>query len=293
MISRRENLLMICSKRGHADGLLYMLFFLSTSLFFIFLPTCSTALIRSRSAIVVEGSTGRVLFAQDPQCRLPPASTTKLMTAIIAMDKLDPSGVLVMSKNTTRVSRPKVFKKGENVSVEQLLYAALIKSANDAAVALAEAVAGSEKEFVNLMNQKAISIGTENTLFVNSTGLPGPGQYTTVSDLSTIMRYALGYPKLREIMGTPVAQLSTTMRKGVLLKNTDKLLWSDKDLIGGKTGDTLEAGHCFVCAAERGDRRIIVALLKTPSRRLLWKETEELLDKGFNAPGNTRQDGHR
>ena len=259
-------------------------------LFLIFFPTCSMAMIRSHSAIVVEALTGKVLYAKYPHCRLPPASTAKLMTAIVAMGKLDPSGILMVSKNAASVPRCKVFKKGDRVSVEQLLYAALIKSANDAAVALAEAVAGSEKDFVKLMNQKAISIGAENKNFINSTGLPGPDQYTTVLDLSTIMRYALGYPKLREIIGTPVAELSTAKGKSMFLENTDKLLWSDRSLMGGKTGYTFEAGHCFVCAAERQNKRIIVALLGSPSRKLLWKETEELIHKGFNTPADMGQE---
>ncbi len=275
-------------KRYHAQVLLYGLFLL-TSFLLIFLPTCSMAMIRSRSAIVVEALTGKVLYAKEPHCRLPPASTAKLMTTIVAMDKLDPSGILMVSKNAARVPRWKVFKKGDRLTVEQLLYAALIKSANDAAVVLAEAVAGSEKDFVNLMNQKAISIGAENTNFINSTGLPGPGQYTTVLDLSAIMRYALGYPKLREIIGTPVAELSTAKGKSVFLKNTDKLLWSDRNLIGGKTGYTFEAGHCFVCAAEREKETIIVALLGSPSRGHLWKETEALIDKGFQIIANQKR----
>jgi len=256
----------------------------------IFLPTPSTAVIRSRSAIVVEASTGRILYAKDPQCRLPPASTTKLMTAILTLDRLDLSGFFVVGRNAARAHRPRVFKQGDKVSIEQLLYAALIKSGNDAAVALAEAVSGSEEEFVHLMNREAALIGAENTVFVNSSGLPGPGQYTTVSDLTTIMRHALGYPKLREILGTPVVQLSTAKGRNVLLKNTDKLLWSDKTLIGGKTGFTFDAGHCFVGAAERQERRIVVALLNSPSRRLLWKETEELIRKGFNVPVDMGQE---
>ncbi len=275
-------------KRGRTQVLLYGLFLLTFLL--IFLPTCSMGMIRSRSAIVVEGLTGKVLYAKDPDCRLPPASTTKLMTAIVATDKLDPSGILMVSKNAARIPRWRIFKKGDRVSVEELLYAALIKSANDAAVTLAEAAAGSEKDFVQLMNQKAISIKAENTNFINSTGLPGPGQYTTVLDLATIMRYALGYPQLREIIGTPVAELSTARGKRVIVKNTDKLLWSDKDLIGGKTGYTFEAGHCFVCAAERQNKRIIVAVLGSPSRKLLWKETEELIQKGFNAMADIGQE---
>ena len=289
MIFRRlKNLLITYPRRRHIHFLLYgLLLLMSHSL--ILLPTSSAAMLRSRSAIVVEAITGRVLYAKDPECRLPPASTAKLITAIIALDKLDPSGVLIISNNAARVPRPRVFKRGDRVSIEQLLYAALIKSANDAALALAEAVAGSEKEFVDLMNQKAISIGAENTRFINSTGLPGPDQYTTVLDLSTIMRYALDYPKLREIIGTPVAQVSTAKGRSVLLRNTDKLLWSDKNLIGGKTGFTFEAGHCFVGAAEDQNKRIIVALLGSPTRKLLWKETEELIRKGFGPLADTGQ----
>jgi serine-type D-Ala-D-Ala carboxypeptidase (penicillin-binding protein 5/6) len=288
-VRRLKPLLMNHPERRHTQVLLYALCF-SIFLHPIFLPTCSMAMIRSRSAIVVEALTGKVLYAKDPRCRLPPASTAKLMTAIVAMDRLDPWGIRMVSNNASRVPRWRVFKKGDRVTVEQLLYAALIKSANDAAVTLAEAVAGSEKDFVKLMNQKAISIGAENTSFSNSTGLPGPGQYITVFDLSTIMRYALGYPKLREILGTPVAEISTEKGKKLFLKNTDKLLWSDRTLIGGKTGYTFEAGHCFVCAAERQNKRIIVALLKSPSRKFLWKETEELIDKGFSLPADIGQE---
>jgi serine-type D-Ala-D-Ala carboxypeptidase (penicillin-binding protein 5/6) len=272
-----------CPKRFRMKCLLYGLLFLTT-LFLSSLPAYSEAMIRSRSAIVVEAFTGKILYAKDPNCQLPPASTAKLITAILTIEKLDPSGVLVVGKEAARVNRPRAFKKDDRVSIEQVLYAALIKSANDAAVALAEAVAGSEKEFVNLMNQKAISIGAVNTKFINASGLPGPGQYTTVLDLSTIMRYALGYPKIREIIGTSEAHVSTAKGKNVVLRNTDELLRSEKNLmIGGKTGFTVEAGHCFVGAAEHENKRIIVALLGSPSRRLLWKEAEELIHKGLNS----------
>ena len=278
-------------KRSKKRWLLCLIhiFILSTLLFAFVLsilpPFLSTALsqtIHSRSAIVMDMSTERILYAKNPERRLPPASTAKLMTAIVTMEKTDLSDVITISKNASQVRPTKVgFEKGDKVTVEKLLYAALITSANDAAVALAEAVAGSEKHFVNLMNQKAISIGAKDTKFINSTGLPGARQYTTALDLSRIMRCALGYPKIKEIIGISTVEFVTEKGKILFLKNTDELLGSDEDLIGGKTGYTFRGGHCFVCAAERENEEIIIVLLGSPSRRHLWKETKTLIDKGF------------
>ncbi|MBM4140127.1 MAG: D-alanyl-D-alanine carboxypeptidase [Nitrospira sp.] len=243
--------------------------------------------ILSRAAVVMEASTGRILYAKNPNLRLLPASTTKLMTAIIVMEKADLTDSVTMSKNASRVSPLKAgFKEGDKVTVETLLYAALLKSANDAAVALAEAVAGSEERFVHLMNGRAIALGLEDTRFINSHGLPGPHQYTTALDLSKIMRYALRYPKLKEIMGTRVTEVSSENGNAIFLKNTNRLLWSDEDLVGGKTGYTRKARHCFVCASERDNNTVIVTLLGSPSRDGLWKEAETLTGKGFQIMAN-------
>jgi D-alanyl-D-alanine carboxypeptidase (penicillin-binding protein 5/6) len=277
------------SKKGHSKVFLYGLAFFA-SILLPFLSTAFAATINSRAAVVMDVSTGRILYAKDPERRLPPASTAKLMTAIVAIEKADLNDIVTISKNASRVRPSKTgFKKGDKVTVEKLLYAALIKSANDAAVALAEAVAGSEKHFVRLMNQKAVSIGAKNTKFINSTGLPDARQYITALDLSKIMKCALGYPKLKEIIGTPTVELLTEKGEIFFLKNTDKLLWSDEDLIGGKTGYTFRAGHCFVCAAEREKETIVVALLGSPSRGYLWKETEALIDKGFQIIANKKR----
>ena len=268
-------------KTGYTKVFLSGLAFV-VSIFPPFLSTPFSQTIHSRSAIVIDLSTETILYAKNPERRLPPASTAKLMTAIVTMEKADLSDVVTVSKNASRVRPSRVgFKQGDKVTVEKLLYAALITSANDAAVALAEAVAGSEKDFVHLMNQKAISIGTKDTKFINSTGLPGAQQYITALDLSKIMRCALGYPKIKEIIGTPTVELVTEKGKILFLKNTDELLWSDENLIGGKTGYTFRGGHCFVCAAERENEEIIIVLLGSPRRRRLWKETETLIDKGF------------
>lgn len=237
--------------------------------------------IKSRAAVVMDAVTGRVLYAKNPEYCLMPASTAKLMTALVVLENAELSDVVTVSRGAANTAPVKSgLRRGDKVTVETLLYAALIKSANDAAVALAEAVAGSEEEFVKLMNRKAAAIGADHTKFINANGLPGKGQYITAYDLSKIMRQAIQSPVLREILSTRVTEVSTQSGKTIVIKNTNKLLWSDEDVVGGKTGYTRQARHCFVCAGERENETIIVALLGAPSRALLWKESENLLAFG-------------
>jgi serine-type D-Ala-D-Ala carboxypeptidase (penicillin-binding protein 5/6) len=252
------------------------------------LPAASFAdQMQSRAALVMNASTGTILYAKNPDLKCLPASTTKLMTAIVTMEHADLNDIVTISSKVAHVPPHKAgFKEGDRVMIEELLQAALIGSANDAAVALAEAVAGSEERFVELMNEKALAIGAKNTRFINANGLPGPGQYITVSDLAKIMDYALRYKKLKEIIGTRVTEVSTMDGNTKLIRNTNRLLWSEEDLVGGKTGYTSKARHCFVCAAERKSDTIIVALLGSPSRNSLWKETEFLIGKGFDVMGS-------
>jgi D-alanyl-D-alanine carboxypeptidase (penicillin-binding protein 5/6) len=238
--------------------------------------------------VVIDTSKGNVLYAKNPHLKCPPASTTKLMTAIVALENAEMNDVVTISRKAAQISPHKAgFREGDRVTAEYLLYAALLKSANDAAVALAEAVAGSEANFVKLMNKKAGIVGAKNTKFINASGLPGSGQYTTAFDLAKIMRYALRNPKLKEIIGTRVARVETEDGDSIFLRNTNKLLWTDDDLIGGKTGYTRRAMHCFVCAAERNNDAVIVSVLGNPSRASLWKETEKLITKGFKIKENS------
>jgi len=246
--------------------------------------------IQARAAVVLEASTGRVLYAKNPELRLMPASTTKLMTALITVEKANLTDVVTVSRKAANVAPTRSgFKEGDRVTVETLLYAALMKSANDAAVALAETVSGSEDEFVQLMNRKALAIGATNTRFINPNGLPGRGQYTTAFDLAKIMRQAIMHPVLKEVLGTRVTELSTEAGRKIVVKNTNKLLWTDEELLGGKTGFTQAARHCFVCAGERADNTMIVALLGAPSRSALWKETEGLIECGARIMQNQEE----
>ena len=262
--------------KGRPASLFYLLFL--PLVFILVSPDCFAEIIKSRAALTIDASTGEPLFSKNSNRRLPPASTTKLITAIVAIENESLSKVVTISRKASQTAPSKAgFKEGDQVTIEGLLYAALLASANDAAVALAEAIAVSEQRFVPLMNEKALSIGARDTKFVNATGLPGNGQYTTALDLSKILSYALRFPKLREIIGTPEAIITTEGGKTFYLRSTDRLLRSDKKIIGGKTGYTQKAGHCFVCAAQGETRTILVAILGSPSRKSLWQETEKLI----------------
>ncbi len=269
--------------RGQKQSFL-LCFFLSSLIPFFNCPDSFAGVIKSRAALTVDASTGEILYSKNSNWRLPPASTTKLMTAIVAIENEDLSKMVTISKKASRTAPTKAgFKKGDQITIEGLLYAALLGSANDAAVALAEAVSGSEQQFVSLMNEKARSIGAEDTKFINSSGLPAKGQFTTALDLAKILNYALGIPKLREIIGTPEAKITTEKGKVFHIKSTDKLLWWDDKIIGGKTGYTNQAGHCFVCAAQGDGKTILVAILGSPSRKTLWRETKSLVASNVQA----------
>jgi D-alanyl-D-alanine carboxypeptidase (penicillin-binding protein 5/6) len=158
-----------------------------------------------------------------------------------------------------------------------------MKSINSAAVALAEATAGTEQSFVALMNRKAKEIGTSNTLFANASGLPKGGtQYTTASDLALIMKAALSYPLIREILGTKAYLIRTSEGRDIFLENSNDLLWQKDNMIGGKTGYTGNARHCFVCAINTGKGPLFTAVLGARSRSSLWRSTLILTEMGTN-----------
>jgi D-alanyl-D-alanine carboxypeptidase len=157
-----------------------------------------------------------------------------------------------------------------------------MKSINSAAVALAEEAAGSEAAFVALMNQKAEELGACDTHFVTASGLPKGQQYTTARDLAMILKKALTYPLIREILAKKEAFITTTAGKELYLENSDNLLWSRSNMVGGKTGFTNSARHCFVGAMDTGKGLIYTVVLGSSSRDRLWESAETLADLGAN-----------
>ncbi|MBI5676249.1 MAG: D-alanyl-D-alanine carboxypeptidase [Nitrospirae bacterium] len=261
-------------------------FIISLAALFLSCGISSASEISAKAAVLVDSLSGEVFYAKNPDLRLPPASTTKLITAMVALDKLDPEAVVTISRRAANTPSVKPhLTAGQKISVKDLLYLALMRSINGAAVALAETVAGSEKAFVNLMNKKVQSVGAKNTKFINSSGLPGRKQHTTARDLAELMKESLNYPLISEIINTRIKMLDVD-DKQVLLKNTNYLLWSDDNQIGGKTGYTRAAKHCVVSASKKGERTLIVALLGEPVRDDLWEDAKTLLDKGYEMIDN-------
>jgi D-alanyl-D-alanine carboxypeptidase (penicillin-binding protein 5/6) len=224
-----------------------------------------------------------VLYAKYPKARLAPASTVKLVTAMVAIDLLNADDIVRISGKAGKVRTiPPRLQPDEEFAVIDLLNLALMKSINQAAVALAEAAAGSEEAFVVLMNQKAQEIGARDTLFANASGLPKGKQYSTVSDLALIMKAALSYPLIKDILAKKMCIVSTVSGREIFLENSNHLLWEDQTMIIGKTGYTGNARHCFVGAMDTGNGMVITAVLGARSRHNLWKATEMLAEIGVH-----------
>ncbi|MFO0752306.1 MAG: D-alanyl-D-alanine carboxypeptidase [Thermodesulfovibrionales bacterium] len=246
------------------------------------LPASADA-ITARSAVVIDSATDKILYAKNPNWKLPPASTTKLVTAMVALDRLSPDAVLTISPdaaNTPSVSPH--LRPGERFVMRDILALALIRSVNGAAVALAEAAAGSEEAFVRLMNEKAAHLGAENTHFINASGLPGPGQHITAFDLAKVMKESLKYPLVQESIGMRTKEIRSLEGRRLFVKNTNQLLWMNDECIGGKTGYTKAARHCFVSASRKGDSTLITAVLGEPVRDELWGDSAALAAKGYD-----------
>ena len=196
--------------------------------------------------------------------------------------------VTVSTAATTNKSSAVPLQGGERLAVQDLLYALLLQSSNDAALALASHVGGSTVKFVQLMNQKARSLGALHSHFLDSTGLPQRGQVTTARDLAVITKAALTDPEFRRIVATRSYPWKSSKWEGVL-ENSNELLKSYDGAIGVKTGSAREAGHCLVAAAQRRDKTLIAVILGSQEKHV-WQDAKNLLDHGFKnfadvAPG--------
>jgi len=232
-------------------------------------------------ACILINDRGQVLYEKNPYAKLPPASTVKLVTAMVALDYLQPSMTVKVTR--TAASAPSIrprLKPGDQLTVSDLLHLALMKSINAAAVALAEATCGSEEKFVLLMNQKAKEIGADDTYFVTASGLPKGKQFTTARDLTIILKKALTYPLIKDIIGKKEYLITASSGRQLFLENTDDLLWLRNNAIGGKTGFTRRARHCFVGAIDTGNGLMYAAVLGATSRSRLWECTTMLADFG-------------
>ncbi|NQT33063.1 MAG: D-alanyl-D-alanine carboxypeptidase, partial [Candidatus Omnitrophica bacterium] len=238
--------------------------------------------VNAKCAIIIDAKTGEVLFEKNADKAFPPASTAKVMTAIIAVEALPLGSDMVPTNNVKRVE-PTIIKltPGVRYKLKDLLAAILIKSANDAALTIAENTADREKDFARLMNQKAEELGMNNTYFDNSSGLPTgrpDNQYTTARDLSLMMKYTLRHKVILEAMSRKDRYISGSDNKKIYLKTHNKNLLREDNAPWGKTGYTREARRTFVGLEPSPEPRIVFALLQSDD---LWNDITELNDKGL------------
>ena len=236
--------------------------------------------ITARAAFLMVADTGAILYEKNPDLSLPPASTTKIMTAIVALDKKSPDAFLKVSKDATLVSPCKIgVRPGESWQMEDLIFSILLNSANDASLVVAEGTAGSVEEFARLMNRKAKEAGAYNTHFVNPHGLDQKDHYTTVRDMVLIFKYAISNPILREVLKTKSISIRGPGSRLVHLRNHNRLLGNFEGMIGGKTGYTSQARLCFVGEASRDGKNLLVCVFGSQDH---FRDAARLLDYGFN-----------
>jgi len=236
--------------------------------------------VSAKSAMVMEASTGRVLYQKNAHEKMPMASTTKIMTALVAIENGNLSDMVTVSANASGVEGSSIWlSPGETMTLSDLLFGLMLASGNDAAIAIAEHIGGDVETFVGMMNDKAREIGAYNTHFVNPNGLPAENHYTTAYDLALISAYAMQNKMFREIVKTQYKTLPWEGHEwNRVVKNKNKILWNYEGGNGIKTGFTKEAGRCLAAAAEREGMQLVSVVLCAPD---MFNDCMALMDYGF------------
>jgi D-alanyl-D-alanine carboxypeptidase (penicillin-binding protein 5/6) len=241
----------------------------------------------AKAAVLLDPATGKVLFAKNPDTAMAPASTTKIMTAILAIERGGLSQTIRVSPNAVGIDGSSMaLASGERLRMEDLLYGLMLVSGNDAAVAIADAIAGSEAEFARLMTAKARKIGLTNTNYKNPNGLPALNHYSTARDLAKLTAYAMRNSIFARIVATKVKTIpGSKPGETVTLYNHNKLLWRYPYTTGVKTGYTLTAGGCLVAAAKKDGATLISVVLKSNA---IYDDSIKLFDYGFKQKSGSR-----
>ncbi len=257
-------------------------FFLAFICLFSLLSLPSYAVsVSAKSAILIEGDSGEIIYEKNASLPLPMASTTKIMTGIVAIENCDNlDKIYKIPKESIGVEGSSIYlKEGEELSVRQLLYALMLESANDASVALAIIIDGSVDSFVEKMNNKALELGLENTHFENPHGLDSESHYSSAYDLAILAKYALDNPVFAEIVSTKKMTIPLNNGDGTrVLINHNKLLRMYEGANGVKTGFTKRTGRCLVSSAEVCGVKLIAVTINAPDD---WRDHTSLFDYGF------------
>ncbi|HEY8485917.1 MAG TPA: D-alanyl-D-alanine carboxypeptidase family protein [Limnochordales bacterium] len=234
--------------------------------------------VQAQAAILMEVSTGTILYAKNEHQRRAPASTTKIVTALLALESGRLNDRVRVSRRAASVTGSSAdLAAGEVLTLEELLYGLMLPSGNDAAVAIAEHLAGSEAEFAAWMTRRARELGAYESRFENPHGLDSPGHYTSAYDLAILARTAMQFPTFARIVGQ---KAYTDLAGRRTWHNTNRLLWSFEGATGIKTGTTGRAGHCLVAAANREGMQVLAVVLGSSDR---WGDAARLLEYGLSA----------
>ena len=248
----------------------------------------SGPIIDSKACSLIDYNTGKILYEQDGDKKYPVASIVKLMTILLTMESVESGDInlddkVIASHSAASMGGSQAFiEEGGEYSINDLLKSAIISSANDASVLLAETIAGSEDNFVVMMNKKAEEIGLTNTHYANSTGLPTINQFSSANDCAKLLKEVSKHKIYHKYSKIWIDSLEHPKGRKTELVNTNKLIRYYKGCEGGKTGSTDEAGYCLSAVASRGDMRLIGVVLGTESSKERFAQTTKLLDYGFN-----------
>ncbi len=247
------------------------------------LPIPAPPPVAAKAYLLLDFKSGQLLASQNPDERVEPASLTKLMTAYLAFSALKqktirPDQIVPVSERAWRTEGSRMFiEPRKPVTVDELLRGMIVQSGNDACIALAEAIAGSEEVFAQMMNREAQRLGMKNTRFVNSTGLPHPQHYSTAHDLALLAAAVIrDFPEYY-----PLYSLKEFRYNNITQANRNRLLWLDTTVDGMKTGYTENAGYCLITSARRGEQRLVSVVLGTASESARATESQKLLNYGF------------
>lgn len=245
--------------------------------------------LNARAAVLMDADSGRILYGKNETMAFPMASTTKIMTLIVALEHNEPDQIVMASAGASAMPEVRLgVHEGERYRMEDLYYAMMLESFNDAAMMIAEGTVGSVENFAELMNEKAISLGCTQTYFITPNGLDAADEKgvhsSTAEDMAKIMRYAIDNEDFLKITQTADYSFTDCDRKRSFeVHNKNVLLTMMDGVISGKTGYTADAGYCYVCAVKKDDRTFIAALLGSgwpPHKGYKWSDVQTLLDYG-------------
>ena len=242
----------------------------------------------AKSAIMIEASTGEILFQKNKDEKLAPASMTKMMSMLLIMEEIENGNLkwdemITASERAASMGGSQIFLKvGEKMSVTDMVKGISIASGNDATVAMAERISGSEESFVKKMNDRAKELGLKNTNFINATGLTADNHYSSANDMVLIARELVKHEKILEFTGTYEDYLRKDTKSPFWLVNTNRLVRFYSGVDGLKTGFTDEAGYCLTSTAKRDNMRLITVVMNEPDISKRSADTSKMLDYGFN-----------